>query len=107
MAASQTAPVGKTEEVPFSGKEFTVYSLQRRLTVCHPAILLESYIDPGAGLRQLADKYKSSDAVFDELFQQPVVAAPVVCMVRNYGLDYSAMYALSSPCPCVIAGSGH
>ncbi|KXJ95272.1 hypothetical protein Micbo1qcDRAFT_171665 [Microdochium bolleyi] len=70
---SQSAPVGKTEEVPFS------------------AIFLENYIDPGAGLKQLADKYKSSDAVFDELFQQPVVTTPVVCMARTYGLDYSAI----------------
>ncbi|KAH7035630.1 uncharacterized protein B0I36DRAFT_94826 [Microdochium trichocladiopsis] len=73
VSARQDPPVGKTEEMPFS------------------AIYLENYIEPGAGLAQLGDKYKSSDAIFEELFQQPVIADTTVCMARTYGLDQAAI----------------
>jgi len=73
VAESQAVPVGKTEELPYS------------------TIFVENYIEPGAGLKQLADKFKSSDAIFDELFQQPTGPTATVCMARSYGLEQSAI----------------
>ncbi|KAI1468874.1 uncharacterized protein F4812DRAFT_424975 [Daldinia caldariorum] len=52
------------------------------------ALLIENYIEPGAGLKPLADIWKDSDAIYDNLFQDalpnplPNIRIP---MVRTYG----------------------
>ncbi|KAI0175806.1 hypothetical protein GGR52DRAFT_330808 [Hypoxylon sp. FL1284] len=51
-------------------------------------LILEGYIEPGAGLKGLTDIWQDSDAIYDNLFQDPMVdAAPNVKipMVRSYG----------------------
>ncbi|KAI1100122.1 hypothetical protein F4804DRAFT_319865 [Jackrogersella minutella] len=51
-------------------------------------LLIESYIEPGAGLKPLNDIWRDSDAIYDNLFQDgfanttPSVKVP---MVRTYG----------------------
>jgi hypothetical protein len=58
------------------------------------AILVENYIEPGAGLRPLADVWRDSDAIYDHLFQEPLLTTPEetkVPMVRTYGGDNLAM----------------
>ncbi|KAI0848847.1 hypothetical protein F5Y00DRAFT_236753 [Daldinia vernicosa] len=58
------------------------------------ALLLENYIDPGAGLKPLADIWRDSDAIYDNLFQDalptpmPNIRIP---MVRTYGGDDRAI----------------
>ncbi|RYP11423.1 hypothetical protein DL764_000077 [Monosporascus ibericus] len=52
------------------------------------ALLVEDYIDPGAGLRSLADIWQDSDAIYDDLFKDPLgdtLANVKVPMVRTYG----------------------
>ncbi|KAI0843236.1 hypothetical protein F5Y06DRAFT_83919 [Hypoxylon sp. FL0890] len=50
-------------------------------------LLIENYIDPGAGLKPLADIWRDSDAIYDNLFQDVVDNTPSVQipMVRTYG----------------------
>ncbi|KAK6948638.1 hypothetical protein Daesc_010408 [Daldinia eschscholtzii] len=76
------------EEIPQDGQSLRqlIYmhaNADRRL-----ALLIENYIDPGAGLKPLADIWKDSDAIYDNLFQDtlpnplPNIKVP---MVRTYG----------------------
>ncbi|KAI1398327.1 hypothetical protein F4819DRAFT_468837 [Hypoxylon fuscum] len=51
-------------------------------------LLIESYIEPGAGLRPLADIWRDSDAIYDNLFQDAmvdIIPNVKVPMVRTYG----------------------
>ncbi|OTA69070.1 hypothetical protein K449DRAFT_383969 [Hypoxylon sp. EC38] len=50
-------------------------------------LLIENYIDPGAGLKPLADIWRDSDAIYDNLFQDVVETTPSIKipMVRTYG----------------------
>jgi hypothetical protein len=62
--------------------------------VAQAPILVESYIEPGAGLRPLADIWKDSDAIYDHLFQEPLVDATPdikIPMARSYGGSNFAM----------------
>ncbi|KAI1462110.1 hypothetical protein F4805DRAFT_464831 [Annulohypoxylon moriforme] len=58
-------------------------------------LLLENYIDPGAGLKPLADIWRDSDAIYDNLFQDVLADAATpdvrVPMVRTYGGDDRAI----------------
>ncbi|KAI1779698.1 hypothetical protein F4818DRAFT_149655 [Hypoxylon cercidicola] len=53
------------------------------------SLLIESYIEPGAGLKPLADIWRDSDAIYDNLFQDSMVDAVIpnvkIPMVRTYG----------------------
>ncbi|KAI2618788.1 hypothetical protein GGR54DRAFT_142717 [Hypoxylon sp. NC1633] len=52
------------------------------------ALLIENYIDPGAGLKPLADIWRDSDAIYDNLFQDTLIdTTPNIKfpMVRTYG----------------------
>lgn len=73
------------------------------LTVACPAISIQNYIDPGAGLKHLEDWVQDSDLIFDSLFMNstgPVLGSGfssdvsgtgtpshVVPMVRSYHSD--------------------
>ncbi|KAI1381820.1 hypothetical protein F4677DRAFT_399845 [Hypoxylon crocopeplum] len=51
-------------------------------------LFIENYIEPGAGLRPLADIWRDSDAIYDNLFQDVVVDTTPninIPMVRTYG----------------------
>ncbi|KAI2467131.1 hypothetical protein F4781DRAFT_403158 [Annulohypoxylon bovei var. microspora] len=51
-------------------------------------LLIENYIDPGAGLKPLADIWRDSDAIYDNLFQDALadtIPNTRVPMVRTYG----------------------
>ncbi|KAI1640083.1 hypothetical protein F4809DRAFT_592497 [Biscogniauxia mediterranea] len=55
---------------------------------------LENYIDPGAGLKPLADVWRDSDAIYDHLFQDPLADAALTIklpMARTYGADDQAI----------------
>ncbi len=58
------------------------------------ALLLENYIDPGAGLKPLADIWRDSDAIYDNLFQDAMMNTArdiKIPMVRTYGGNDRAM----------------
>ncbi|KAI0380106.1 hypothetical protein F5Y04DRAFT_282235 [Hypomontagnella monticulosa] len=63
-------------------------SLPTQEEIPQDALLIENYIDPGAGLKPLADIWRDSDAIYDNLFQDtlsnitPNIKIP---MVRTYG----------------------
>lgn len=62
------------------------------------ALLIESYIEPGAGLRPLADIWRDSDAIYDNLFQDAmvdIIPNVKVPMVRTYGGNDRAMCVVS------------
>ncbi|RYP82731.1 hypothetical protein DL769_001540 [Monosporascus sp. CRB-8-3] len=57
-------------------------------------LLVENYIDPGAGLRSLADIWQDSDAIYDNLFKDPLddtLADAKAPMVRTYGRNNGAI----------------
>ncbi|KAI1502398.1 hypothetical protein F5X99DRAFT_379361 [Biscogniauxia marginata] len=57
-------------------------------------LLVENYIDPGAGLKPLADVWRDSDAIYDHLFHDPLADAALsirVPMARTYGGDNRAI----------------
>ncbi|KAI5866684.1 hypothetical protein GGS23DRAFT_602942 [Durotheca rogersii] len=52
------------------------------------SLLIEHYIDPGAGLKPLADIWRDSDAIYDNLFQDTLentIPSVKIPMVRTYG----------------------
>ncbi|OTB06307.1 hypothetical protein M426DRAFT_55515, partial [Hypoxylon sp. CI-4A] len=53
------------------------------------SLLIENYIEPGAGLKHLGDIWRDSDAIYDNLFQDviPDIITPniKIPMVRSYG----------------------
>ncbi|KAL7628967.1 hypothetical protein AAE478_000485 [Parahypoxylon ruwenzoriense] len=52
------------------------------------SLLIENYIDPGAGLKSLADTWRDSDAIYDNLFQDTLISVTPnvkIPMVRTYG----------------------
>ncbi|KAH9888170.1 hypothetical protein F4778DRAFT_773557 [Xylariomycetidae sp. FL2044] len=57
-------------------------------------LLVDDYIDPGAGLKPLADIWRDSDAIYDHLFQAPLAHAELHTespMVRTYGGNNAAI----------------
>ncbi|KAI1767239.1 hypothetical protein GGR53DRAFT_518494 [Hypoxylon sp. FL1150] len=61
---------------------------QEEIEQAFEALLIESYIEPGAGLKPLADIWRDSDAIYDNLFQDAMVDSIPhikVPMVRTYG----------------------
>ncbi|CAJ2512439.1 Uu.00g054540.m01.CDS01 [Anthostomella pinea] len=58
------------------------------------ALPVENYIEPGAGLKPLVDVWRDSDAIYDHLFQDPLVDAALnfqTPMARTYGNDDRAI----------------
>ncbi|KAI1079101.1 hypothetical protein F5B20DRAFT_544946 [Whalleya microplaca] len=57
-------------------------------------LLIENYIDPGAGLKPLADVWRDSDAIYDHLFQDPLADNALtvkIPVVRTYGGNNQAI----------------
>ncbi|KAI0482245.1 hypothetical protein GGR56DRAFT_177304 [Xylariaceae sp. FL0804] len=57
-------------------------------------LLLDNYINPGAGLKALADVWEDSDAIYDNLFQAPLAAVDPNLegpTARSYGNDEHAI----------------
>ncbi|GAP92301.1 putative C6 zinc finger domain-containing protein [Rosellinia necatrix] len=55
---------------------------------------IEDYIGPGAGLKPLADIFQDSDAIYDHLFQNPIIDTSFdlhVPITRTYGNDDGAI----------------
>ncbi|KAI3334794.1 hypothetical protein F4824DRAFT_511556 [Ustulina deusta] len=62
--------------------------------IAQPALLVEDYIGPGAGLKALADVFQDSDTIYDHLFQSPLDEMPFsvyVPVARTYGSDDRAI----------------
>ncbi|KAI4866242.1 hypothetical protein F4820DRAFT_263003 [Hypoxylon rubiginosum] len=74
---------------PLSDYQDLAISLPTQQEEIHQdSLLIESYIEPGAGLKPLADIWRDSDAIYDNLFQDAMVDAVShikTPMVRTYG----------------------
>ncbi|KAI0154885.1 hypothetical protein GGR57DRAFT_502076 [Xylariaceae sp. FL1272] len=57
-------------------------------------LMVQDYIDPGAGLKALADVWQDSDAIYDHLFQASLTSPPLnvqTPVTRTYGNDDQAI----------------
>ncbi|KAI2636095.1 C6 zinc finger domain-containing protein [Xylaria nigripes] len=81
---------------PVSGYHDLATSISPKLEEELPqsGLLVENYIDPGAGLKALADVFQDSDAIYDQLFQSALATTTIdlqVPIVRTYGNNDQAI----------------